>query len=774
MIPSITFDFNFDYVLVLLFASYIIYGYFSGGHKQIRLSINLILPFMVIYYLGKYITSYLYVPLQTTFLFEMFDTYLGIIKNTFGMIFAYIITYVGLFSGVFFLSIYARRYILNENMRAKLGRKNNYIGAAFALLNGYVLIYFIILPAFSMNVVGGEAVITNYVLENPPPFSRIARTAEKAVPIKGLADKADDFQQLMSVDGIEGYYNEAIYDYQQLYIGDDSFESEFMETVYIGLSLESKTLLEDEYFDFFDEELTGSNYSGVSRVLILETSTNDYLYLDILDIEDEFESTLTEMKTVVDDYDDSVIKYDKDVLDYAYGVQYDAYADLLDDYEVSVIAYTNSKVTTLLAGDPFTDALGETRPTISLEEPANYIHPDTLVEPIEPELTTVISDADDFVVEYEDKVDIRSLLNTLGKNFKDHKGLLIWYVDELDLDMETSSEGGDPSEIIVSFKNNYEAIIEDINDEELEGKLYLAQMSILSYDVFTIWLDCTMENMDTIDIEDIGNAENRCTNIDTSLVTDYDFTDDALSIVQTLFEGDSVTWIILQYKYDYEAGGFVDEFAEFPEVLDVLESTKELVDEYDEYYKDIANSLEGNLSMVIKIGISVMKYHLDIYDTLEKSPITAAIFNDAVRVCAGAETSPINREVSVCPVPGEGEGGFMTELMNMRFLTSDILFKAYVLVDEENEAIIYDTDEMNDFLARANQAVQDGVISGEVVMMFGDQLAFNVIDDTNNYTLLEQMYDDGQITIEAMRILADDEYELFSEEFRTRVRSLIR
>ncbi len=58
--------------------------------------------------------------------------------------------------------------------------------------------------------------------------------------------------------------------------------------------------------------------------------------------------------------------------------------------------------------------------------------------------------------------------------------------------------------------------------------------------------------------------------------------------------------------------------------------------------------------------------------------------------------------------------------------------------------------------------------------MFADQFAFNIIDDATNYTNLEQMYDDGQISIEAMRILADDEYELFSLEFRQRVRSLIR
>lgn len=773
MIPSITYDFNFDFILVLIFVFYMVYGYFSGGHKQIRLSINLILPFMIIYYLGRYITSYLYVPLSGTFLFEMFDTYLGLLKNTIGMIVSYIITYLLLFTSIFFLSIYARRYLLNENMRAKLGKKNNYIGAAFALLNGYVLIYFIILPVFSLNLVGSEATLTNFVLENPPPFSRIARTAEKAVPIKGLADKADDFQQLMSVDGIEGYYNDAIYDYQQLYMGNDSFETEFMADVYTELSLEAKTLLDEEYFDYFNETLSVTSYQGVSRVLILETSTNDYLYLDLIDIEDDFETILNDMKAVVDDYEASIIKYDKDVIDYAYGLQYDNYEDLLSDYEIDVIAYTEGKFAALIAGDPFTTTFTTSRPTNSIEEPANYIHPDVLVEPTEPTLTTTITEADDFVAEYEDKTDVRPLLNSLGTNFKNHKGLIIWYVDELDRNMATSANGGDISETIVSFKTNYESIMDDINDEDLEGKLYLAQMSILTYDVFSTWLDCTMVNMETIEQDDIELVANRCTNIDPSLVTEYDFTDDALGIVTTLFEGDSVTWIILQFKFDYEAGGFITEFEDFPEVLDVLESTKELVDDYDDYYKDIANSLEGNLSMVIKIGISVMKYHLDVYDTLENSPIMASIFNDIVRVCSGSTTSPINRDVMVCPVAGES-GGFTTEILNMRFLSSDILFKAYLMVDEENETIIYDTDEMIEFLEKANKAVEDGVITGEVVSMFGDQLAFNVIDETNNYTLLEQMYDDGQITIEAMRILADDEYELFSEEFRTRVRSLIR
>jgi len=774
MIPYIAYDFNFDYVLILMFTSYIVYGYFSGGHKQIRFSINLILPFVIIYYLGRYITSFMYIPLSKTFLFEMLNTGLfSGMKNTIGMIMAYIITYILLFASIFIFSIYARRYILNENMRAKLGKKNNYLGAIVALINGYVLIYFILLPVFSFNIIGSEAVVTNFVLENPPPFSRIARTAEKAVPIKALADKANEFQQLISVEGVEGYYNDAIYDSQQSYLGEDSYERDFMVEIYSELSTLSKTLIDDEYFDYFGEVLSINSFQGVSRVLLVETTTNDFLYEDILDIEDGFESVVKEMKSIVDDYEDALLEYDKDNANYIYGIEYENYLDLLEVYEADALAFTILKINTILAGNTFDLEFEETRPSINLEEPSNYNHSDNLVEPVEPILTSEISDAYTFADNLGDRKDITPDLRSLGANFKDHEGLIIWYVDVLDRNMSSTASGGDISETIVSFKINYEDIRDNINDEELENKLYLANMSIISYDVFSTWLECTLDNMDNITLEELQLEEYRCNNIDTSSITEYDFTNDALDLVSTLFEGDSVTWIILQYKYDYEAGAFNDVFAEYPEIKEVLENTKELVDDYDMYYKDIATSLDGNISMIFKIGISVMKYHIDVYDTLENTPILSAMFNDMARMCSNEGSSEINRDVFVCSETA-GSSGIIGEFFNAQFLISDIVFKAYIMVDEDNELIIYDSLKMSEFLSDINDSVENNVITKEVVNVIANQLAFNIIDSTNNYTILEQMYDEGQITIEAMRILANDEYDLFSIEFTSRVRSLIR
>lgn len=663
MTPTIAYDFNFDWILIMLFSSYILYGYFSGGHKQIRIFINLILPFILLYYLSRYISRYLYLPLSRTALFNFVDTVGSTFKYTIGMGISYIVTYIFLFSFVFVLGMFAKRYLLNENMRAYLGIKNNYLGALFALINGYVLVYFIILPVFSLDLIGPEAKVTNFVLNTPPPFSRIGRTAQKAIPIKGLADKAEAFEELISVDGIEGYYNEAIYSYQLEYMGsEDSYEQQFMDEVYIGLSEDSKTIIDDYYFSWFSEELSVDNFLGVSRVLVGDTLGDDLIYEELIEAEE---------------------------------------------------LYFNANP-------------GHVNVTVKLME--------------------------------------------LGENFRNHKGMLMWYVDELDREMTASSDG-DITATIVSFKGYYDTMIEQINDPELEEKLYLAKLSIDSYDVFSLWMNCTTDNIDTVPLEELDYATNRCDPSASTEPINYDFTSESLELIATIFDGESVSWVIMQFKYDYEAGIF-DELAEQYEAVDVvLEGTKELVDDYDNYYKDIANSIEGNVSMVFKIGVSAVKYNFDAYETLEDIPLLSAFMNDVYNFCSDSDPSAINPDVNVCPIT-TGEGSFI-ELFNMRYLISEVIFKAYLMVDEENNPRVFDEDEMEEFLDQTDEAVKKNIFVADNIIMLGNQFAFNVIDDETNMTLLEQMYNDGQITVEAMQVLAEDEHDLFSVEFTERVLELI-
>jgi len=776
IIPEIRLDFNFDGVLIMIFIAYLIYGYLSGGHKQIRLSINLILPFVIIYYMGSTITNYLYLPLSNTLFFELISQYMDIAKNILTMIFAYIFTYVLLFFGIFILSIYAKKYVLNENMRAKLGKKNNYLGAVFSLLNGYVLVYFLILPAFSMNLVSTNAYVTNFILENPPPFSRIARTAEKAVPIKGLADKADDFQQLLSVDGVEGYYNDAIYDYQQTYVGSNtSLEASFMRDIYPELSDIAKAIIDDAYFDEFDSTLSATNFYGVSYILVQEVSDDTLVYEAMLEAESDFQIDYKEKSAIVLQYQDDVEHYEINLENYEYQLIYNAYIEDLNAYLDDLEVYMNLKVAALIAGTDFTDTFDEERPELDEDEPTHYVFYDVETPPTDPEddMSQSVIDAFAYVEEFQDKENITEQLRTLGKDFLNHRGLLTWYIEDLAEGANLDPGAADISEIIYSFKLNYEDIITDINDEELQDKLYLAMMSIRSYDVFTLWLECTLDHIDTIPLDDIPNTSSRCPVFDETQVTSYDFANDAISIVATLFKGESVSWIISQFKYDYEAGLFDEPFAEFEEVQDVLVGTKELVDEYELYYKDIANSIEGDISMLFKIGVSVMKYHLDVYETLENTPLISAAFNDLARFCGSSERVS-GYDVEICKPLNGDSGGLLGEYVNMRYLISEIYIKAYFMVDENNERITYDTPTMILFINDVNQSVEDHVITREVVSSIGDQFAFNIIDEANDLTLLEQMYDEGYITIEAMRVLSDDEYDLFSDEFQARVRSLIR
>lgn len=777
IIPEIKIPFNFDGVLLLIFISYLVYGYLSGGHKQIRLSINLVLPFVILYYMGPAITTYLYLPLSRTFLFELMEEaqFLDFGKNITMMVTAYLVTYFLLFFGIFILSIYAKRYVLNENMRAKLGIYNNYLGAGFSLLNGYVLIYFLILPAFSMNLVGTSSHLTNFVLEHPPPFSRIARTAEQAVPIKGLADKANDFQQLLSVEGIEGYYEDAIYSYQQEYVGaSNSKEAIFMTTIYPELTDEAKNILDTAYFNAFDSALSSTNYYGISYILVQNYNTDTYIYEQVLEEEDNFNTVYQENQAIVDAYESSLDQYEIDLENYEYQLEYDQYLVELDDFLTALEAHVTAKVDALFMGTTYMDSFTEERPELDAVEPASYEPTDTTTPPVDPSTVdnTQLDAALTYVSQYEDKLDVRSDLQSMGEDFLAHKGLLVWYIEGLAEGQNFDPGSSDISTVIVSFKSSYDEIMADLDDPELQDKLYLAQMSIRSYDVFNLWLECTMEHMETVPLDEIPLDQNRCETFDTTAVVDYDFTGDAVSLVKTLFEGESVSWIITQYKYDYEDGLFEEPFEGFPEVTEVLDSTKELVDEYDENYKDIATSIEGNISMLLKIGISVMKYNLDVYETLENTPLIAAAFNDAARFCPGLEKVE-GYDVEICQPSGDS-GGTFGELLNMRYLISEIYLKAYFMVDENNDRITYDTETMQAFLDDVNESVENHVITREVVEDIADQFAFVVIDESNGMTLLEQMYDEGYISIEAMRVLSDDEYELFSDEFRARVRSMIR
>jgi hypothetical protein len=768
--PFLTF--NFDYFLMIAILGYVGLGFIVGGHKQIRLFINFVLPFIILYYLGDVILTRIYSPLLDTFLFELFSIIMAPVKYSMMMMFTYFLMYFLLFFLIFLLSRAAKKRWLNENMEAYLGKWNHYIGAFFALLNGYVFIYFIILPVFTLNIIGSEAVLTNTILQNPPPFSRIATTAEQAVPIKAITEQAADFQTLLSNDGIQSYYNDAIYEYQQLFIGGpNSYEASFMNSIYPYLSQNAQTAIEESYFTYFDTQLSSSNFTGISRVLI-EQSRDGYLYNEIRTLEDGFYEEFAEAEILIEDYTQDVIDYNNAYQSYLYDSAYQSYLEEVENYESTITTYLDEKFNAIENGEPFTDTLSVTKPEFTQTKPENYEQIDPLVLPIEPEYTSEIEDAQLMLQLYQNKPDVRVELDSLGEIFVDHTGIITWYIDDLDGVLSSTATGGEIDPIIISFKENYQDILDHINNQELESKLSLARLSIQTYDVFSQWSTCALEHAETLTLEEIMLEENRCTDIDPNNVSTYDFSDDTLDVIGALLEGDTISFIIVQYKYDYETGIFTELFKDYPSVIAVLERSESFINDYDEYYKDIADSIDGSLPVAFKLGISILKYNFDVYSMLESTPIVTAYFNDAARICIQTQPSPINRDVDVCSLPEDP--GILNQILSARALVSEIIFKAYLIVDDENEPIIYDSEYMRTFLENINISVEKNIITQEVVELLANELAFHVTDEQSNMTLLQEMYENDQITVEAMRLLIDDEYNLFSTEFEQRVRSLIR
>ena len=151
-------------------------------------------------------------------------------------------------------------------------------------------------------------------------------------------------------------------------------------------------------------------------------------------------------------------------------------------------------------GNAFNDELSVIFPVFTIKEPANYKEITTETYPVLPEVPTDVALAQIYLDEFEDKIDIRDDFNLIATDFKDHKGLLMFFVDYLKLDLASDVSGGNIDDAINQFKINYEEIRANVNDNEVEDKLDLAITSIRSYDVFNSWLICTEVNINNENI----------------------------------------------------------------------------------------------------------------------------------------------------------------------------------------------------------------------------------------------------------------------------------
>lgn len=639
-------EFNFDIILVMIFITFGAIGLLSGLKSQIPISLNIIVPFVVLFYFGKTITKMLFnYPMFSDTIGGMFGgiAIIGNIRFTILMGIAYIFMYFLIFFFVRVLYSLYKNYS-KKRVAKKRGFFNRFLGLGLALVNAYVAIYFILLPLYPMGVVDSDKPLTNAMLNNPPFFSRIGNTTKSAAPVLDTVEKASGFLDILTAKNFDEYFN---------YISSaqavtTELEQSFMDNEYQYLSDTSKTVIEIESGkSSADLQI---NPSGLARALLQDGSTVGSIIFDEI---------------------------------------------------------------------------------IENEEAAGNINIDEL--------------------------------KALGANIKKYKGLIIWYMDELGGDtipsLENNTDGGstespDISTIVQKFKEHYDQIVLDTTDVTLLNQLELAKTAIETYDVFSEWMDCTIDNVNG-GVEPT-NPNFVCDNINPALVTDYDVGTKSASILAFLLSGDNLSSVMIQYKYDYEA----DVFSEFinsdnhPTIAEALAKSYELVLAYEADYKPVVESLDPELGFVIRLGIAVAKTKFDLYGQMEETPLFAAFANDLSRICSTEVSAVENSSVSVC------REGF-------KKTTAEVLAKAYLIRDSENNIEVIDEEKMNRILDGMKDGIANTVLTSEFVLEMGHQLAFS--SDFEEDSLLVEMYNNGHITRGALQILAADSYNLFDDNFRARV-----
>lgn len=639
--------FNFDIILIMIFITFALIGAISGLKSQIPITLNIIVPFLFIYFFGKFITKLLFnFPIYRNIMDAIFGGALfQQIDFTLKMAVAYILMYLIIFLFVRILYGIFKGYSKRSNIKKK-SILSNILGFGLALINAYVAIFFIILPLLFLGVVDSTRPLTSIMVNNPPFFSRLGATTKAAVPVYDTVDQATEFMDILTSKNFDEYFN-YISNSQQI---TSELETDFMDNKYDLLSEESKTLINNikpSELDF------NTDPSGLARTLLeLNPETNNKVYEDILAIETENQSTILEQ----------------------------------------------------------------------LEEQFSII--------------------------------------------SKYEGLIIWYMDELGGDTIPSYDGEtsitDIGTVIQSFKENYEDIVANTSDEALLYQLELAKTSIDSYEIFSLWISCTEDNIinnitpddpnfvcDTIDVSLIES--------DPSLVNNYDFASQSAYILAFVLDGDNLSNIMLQYKYDYEAGVFSDvfDFEEHPKIESALIKSYELVTAYEEHYKQVVETLDPSIDFKIRLAISVAKAKFDIYNQMEETPLFAAFVNDAAMMCMSQSVPAYeNNSIDVC------REGFLKT-------SAEVIMNVYLFRDENNDMKTYSATDMEELLDGLNDGIKDTVLTEEFVKALSYQIAFT--NDLEEEALLERYYREGYITEGALDVLIANELGIFDDIFVTRV-----
>lgn len=194
----------FDIIVIVIFITVFITGFIRGAGIELLRFLKLVIPFIVLYYFGDLIIHELF---KTDAINYFVYTVLPDIpfKSTISSLSTQIMLYLFVYLIMSLILWRLGSLVLDERIEYFFGRTNAIMGGIFSVLWMYIIISYLIIPLYVLNLTSKQDFTTNFILNNPPPFSRVGQFINRSKPTLDQMNEMTNAFQVMDLDGFKNY-----------------------------------------------------------------------------------------------------------------------------------------------------------------------------------------------------------------------------------------------------------------------------------------------------------------------------------------------------------------------------------------------------------------------------------------------------------------------------------------------------------------------------------------------------------------------------------------
>lgn len=194
----------FDVLICVLFVTVFITGLIRGAGIELLRFLKLIIPFIILYYFGDLMINLLF---KTNAINYFVYTVLPDIpfKSTISSLSTQALLYLIVYLLLSLILWRLGSLVLDERIEYFFGKANAIVGGIFSVLWMYVIISYVIIPLYVVNLTNEKSFMTNFILNHPFPFSRAGKFIERSKPTLDRMNEMTNAFQVMDLDGFKNY-----------------------------------------------------------------------------------------------------------------------------------------------------------------------------------------------------------------------------------------------------------------------------------------------------------------------------------------------------------------------------------------------------------------------------------------------------------------------------------------------------------------------------------------------------------------------------------------